>query len=355
MAISVLMLLSVTACVDDDQPETTITAVYPKHGGTVVLANDKISDFLTNYAPQGSRGYYDKTDCYVNKPLTLSWNCNKSASSFSVRISQDEDFNDAETYVTTENSLTLEDLFVSANYFWDVTASVEGALLRSETFSFTTGDTPRSIFIDGVSNTRDLGGVLGLDGKRVLQGLVFRGAKLDNITAAGLVKALDVFKIRTELDLRKEGEGAPNCLGEGVNYVQYSGPYYTGLSGIQVEEFRENLVNEIRIFADKDNYPIFFHCSIGRDRTGTLAMLLQGLLGVSEMDMYIDYEMSFFSASGTLDNQTPAIMVGVHFADLVSYLKEYSTGSLNENIESFVRDIGVTDTEIAAIRSILLG
>lgn len=42
------------------------------------------------------------------------------------------------------------------------------------------------------------------------------------------------------------------------------------------------------------NYALYFHCRIGADRTGTLAYLLEGLLGVSEEDRYRDYELSSF-------------------------------------------------------------
>ena len=39
---------------------------------------------------------------------------------------------------------------------------------------------------------------------------------------------------------------------------------------------------------------IYFHCTIGSDRTGTLAYFLEGLLGVSEEDRLRDYEISYF-------------------------------------------------------------
>jgi hypothetical protein len=39
---------------------------------------------------------------------------------------------------------------------------------------------------------------------------------------------------------------------------------------------------------------IYFHCRIGTDRTGTVAYVLEGLLGVPEEDRIQDYELSFF-------------------------------------------------------------
>ena len=39
---------------------------------------------------------------------------------------------------------------------------------------------------------------------------------------------------------------------------------------------------------------IYFHCTIGTDRTGTLAYFLEGLLGVNEEERLEDYELSYF-------------------------------------------------------------
>ena len=49
----------------------------------------------------------------------------------------------------------------------------------------------------------------------------------------------------------------------------------------------------------KEDRPVYFHCAIGRDRTGTLAFLLEGLLGMSKSDIYKDYELTNFSYWGT--------------------------------------------------------
>ena len=49
------------------------------------------------------------------------------------------------------------------------------------------------------------------------------------------------------------------------------------------------LKDAFAIFGNKDNYPIVMHCSIGTDRTGMLAFLINSLLGVSEEDLYKDY------------------------------------------------------------------
>lgn len=43
-----------------------------------------------------------------------------------------------------------------------------------------------------------------------------------------------------------------------------------------------------------DDYALYFHCRIGADRTGTLAYLLEGLLGATVEERYRDYELTVF-------------------------------------------------------------
>ena len=45
------------------------------------------------------------------------------------------------------------------------------------------------------------------------------------------------------------------------------------------------------VVADKK---VFFHCAVGTDRTGTIAMFLEGILGVSNGNIHDDYELSYF-------------------------------------------------------------
>ena len=141
-----------------------------------------------------------------------------------------------------------------------------------------------------------------------------------------------------------------------MNYIHISGPWYLyGGDGVFKPEGQNALAQELRVFADANNYPILFHCSVGRDRTGTLALLLQGLCGMSKEDIYIDYELSFFSARGCLDGTLPSVMLN-QFNMLYNYVANYkdSTKSLMENCEAFVLSLGLTKQEISQIRANLL-
>lgn len=102
-----------------------------------------------------------------------------------------------------------------------------------------------------------------------------------------------------------------------------------------------------REFADEKNYPVLFHCSGGRDRTGTVAFLLNGLLGVSEDDLCRDWEATAFGDS--------ALSFGTdRIQRLLDYLHTQAGRDVNAQIESYVKSCGVSDAEIAAFRAIML-
>ena len=121
-----------------------------------------------------------------------------------------------------------------------------------------------------------------------------------------------------------------------------------------MEELTKKLIKEIQTFANPENYPIYVHCSLGRDRTGTICFLINALCGVGEMDLYMDYELSFMSKMGNLDGQNPTNMVGNAFTNLYNYIKNYGKGTLAENTEKFMLDIGITQAEIDGIRAIMI-
>ncbi|WP_161971045.1 tyrosine-protein phosphatase [Candidatus Borkfalkia ceftriaxoniphila] len=332
-------------------------AVNPKNGGMATLANPQVKAFIAEYVPFSSQ-FFNKeaVDCFANAPDVISWKCKEIATYYTVRISEYEDMRKVDSYLVNETQLSLpaEYFHLGKKYFWDVTAPAGTAFIRSEMFSFTVDHAPRSVSIDGVSNTRDLGGKIGLGGKLVKQDKVYRGAKLDDISETGRERAKNVYKIRTDLDLRNSSESMGAVL-NGVTYLNYSAPYYVG-DGTGLDDggaqFEKALADALRVFSNEQNYPIYMHCSIGRDRTGTVALLLYGLLGVSERDIYIDYEMSFFSSAGR--NQANINHLVGKLRSTIGYLKSFGEGDLYTGCENYVKSVGLSEDEISAIRSLLL-
>ena len=341
--------------------EPTIKAEIDRE--EVALLDGNMLLVASNYEKYMTEKYYGSIDQFAPKPVTLTWTAEAGALYYNVSISKSKDMSKPDTYMTFTNSLTVEDLFSGTNYYYQITAKYPEKLVKSCIFSFRTKALVRTISIEGMTNTRDIGGYYVENGtKRIKQGMVYRGAKIEDATEAGKQKMLYEYGIKTDLDMRAEVAKSP--LGDSVNFVNVSGPYYIGGDGIDstntstkpywTKTYREALLQEIRTFANPENYPIYVHCSLGRDRTGTICFLINALCGVGEMDLYMDYELSFMSKMGNLDGQNPTNMVGNAFTNLYNYIKNYGKGTLAENTEKFMLDIGITQAEIDAIRAIMI-
>jgi hypothetical protein len=342
-----------------NEPEgaDNISAISPEAGSTVVLANDTIYSWHQSF--DGTSATVPDVmheDLYHPVPVTLKWECREDAYYYLVYLSDNEDLSDPMCFVANEPTLQVENLFVGTDYYWQVDAICGTQTLRSEIFEFSTALSPRTVTIEGVSNTRDIGGLPTADGNSIKQGMIYRGGKLENITANGKNTFLYELGIKTDLDLRTVGEGGAGVkspVSDSLTYFIYDGRYYAGSygKGIDTEEGKSIMADEIRVFANPDNYPIYIHCSLGRDRTGTLVMILQALCGVEQWDLYMDYEMSMFSVSGTLDNANPWAAI----TDTYAYINNnYSGDSFAEKTENYLLSIGITAEEIATIRSILI-
>ena len=339
-----------------------VRALAPTEKETVFLTNAEITEFIKDYEPHASKPHAKGTDRYAMRGVTLRWECDFPAQNYEVQLSTNAHFSAAQSFQTAETSLHLDDLFVDTDYFWQVTAHGDTESLSSPVFSFTTARTPRTIFLDGVSNARDLGGVPSTLGK-IKQGMVFRTGTLDEITELGR-QAAALYSIQTDLDLRYENEISHlgiSPIGNTVCFVQYDGCQYAHTLDVKGAQFgisgkarQKILANTLRLFANERNYPILFHCSAGRDRTGTLAAVLLSLLGAQEREIAMDYELSFFSrggCAGTLDHTD--LVNGIR--SVCAYVQSFAQGEkLAVACEKFLLHIGLTAEEIAKIRAILL-
>jgi protein tyrosine/serine phosphatase len=61
---------------------------------------------------------------------------------------------------------------------------------------------------------------------------------------------------------------------------------------IRQPEFGKRLVDALELIADRNNHPLVFHCSGGKDRTGVLAATLLAAAGVIDEDIIHDYTLS---------------------------------------------------------------
>ena len=94
--------------------------------------------------------------------------------------------------------------------------------------------------------------------------------------------------------------------------------------------------------------PIDFHCIAGQDRTGAVAFILNGLLGVSEEDLYLDWEVTGFW------NENAGFNHKNRFDHLVNGFQKLKGENLHEKIENYVLSLGFTRADIEKFRSIML-
>ena len=94
---------------------------------------------------------------------------------------------------------------------WKATVS-DGASTATVTF-FTEDRAPRIITLDGVSNARDLGGRIGLNGRRVKQGLVFRTGGLNHNAKTAYYTYDEILQLHAEGKLATAGTWKSRYLG----------------------------------------------------------------------------------------------------------------------------------------------
>ncbi|MCH5157144.1 MAG: tyrosine-protein phosphatase [Clostridiales bacterium] len=277
-----------------------------------------------------------------------------------------EDVNGLYAPISIDTATTCIDVFnlcVGTKYVWRVTANFADGRKSSSMWSrFTTKDVaPRNIYVDGVTNVRDLGGWATPEGK-VRQGMMYRCGRLNKsetpdviieITQSGIDTMRNVLAIRTEIDLRtpnnhntETGGITSSPLGEDVNYVNCPLEWDTG-------NYLTNNINSVREFfalaADINNYPLIFHCNIGTDRTGMFAFLINGLLGVAEEDLYRDY---LFSNFGQINTARSLSNIKNNY---LTTINKYQGATLSERIENcLIELVGVPQADIEAIKSIML-
>ena len=340
---------------------TQIEITSPK--GEVYPYIDAAREYLESSA--GSNVSYYLKGSYKNqqKPVILSWESNLSSfgvTSYKVEYSLNNDYSSAITVEVdgSKNEVELFNLFKASRYFVRVTGYNGREEIATAESEFTTTDLgPRVMNVDGINNVRDVGGYITESGKRTVQGLLYRGGTLtpsdvyrSNLTEEGKRTMSEVMGIRSEFDFRSPSESG---LEEGESVIPNASLKYFTLNGYSD---CLNIANAKRLFsalAVESNYPIYYHCTGGADRTGTVTYLINALLGVSEDLLIKDYEFTSFSIFGERNTQTGGY--ANYFQSFRNKLLDYEGETLQQKVESWLLAIGVTQVEINNIKAIMLG
>ena len=337
-------------------------------------------------------------------PIKLQWK--GDAKEYRVTLRRLPDGKVVFDQTVTTNCVAVDSLEIATEWEWTVSAGSDKLVSR-----FKTEDRlPRLVRMTGSNNCRDIGGRRGLDGRRIRQGLVYRTAGLNSnapveyytteeileldkrgelkkmghtgralhrklkngeklsphakknqlvkrkrfapgkrrFTDEEVARILKVYGIRSDIDLRSDDEcygmtGSP--LGPTVTWFHYSYSAYTGAFSEKGMAVTKQVFD---VFMDDKNYPIVFHCIGGADRTGTVAMLLEALLGVPEEELWRDYLTTGFV--GVVSDPPHK----KRFGDTIAKLKEFPGNTLADKAEAYFLKLGFTKDDVRRLRKRLL-
>lgn len=296
-------------------------------------------------------GDFAKGDLPFDKDNTITYTADTD---FTLYISKNKDSSNSIVIPSVDRTVVVDNLEIGTTYYVYALAGEE----LTELSPIVTEDcAPRVINVDGVKNVRDVGGWETENG-RVKQGMLYRCGRLNEsdtdkvnieITQEGKATMLNRLGIKTEIDLRvvdnnETGGITDSPLGGTVNYMSFPMSY--------AHDFyldSKPLVRDVfKVLADESNYPIIFHCNIGTDRTGMIAYMVNGLLGVDEEDLFYDYCFSNFADIG--GRRT---IKGLKRHSYYKEIQKQKGDTLSEKIHNLLLELGVTEAEIQSIISIM--
>jgi protein-tyrosine phosphatase len=241
----------------------------------------------------------------------------------------------------------------------------------------------RRITFARVFNVRDLGGLPTADGATVRSGVVFRADGVNRLDGDDLEVA-KALGLRTVVDLRTHGEveHRGRFPDEHIPVQWHHLPVIEqmwserdlqatdGAAAFLRDRYLDMLVEggasiarTVELIADES--PLLFHCSAGKDRTGVVAAVVLGLLGVGHEEIAADYHLS----AAAMDAFTA--WIETDYPDAIDAMskqpKEYleapaeaMLGFLGEvdrihgSVEDLAVQLGVTPATIQRLRATLL-
>lgn len=161
-------------------------------------------------------------------------------------------------------------------------------------------------------NFRDLGGYAAEDGSTVRWGRLYRSDSLGKLGGGDDWDRFLALGVRTVVDLRHPWEvewrgrvpehpsfAYHNLSIEHRPYDQAAlapdveaGPYLAERYLEVAEDGVEELRRALELIAADGSGPLVFHCASGKDRTGLLAALVLGLLGVDDDTVVADFALT---------------------------------------------------------------
>jgi protein-tyrosine phosphatase len=214
--------------------------------------------------------------------------------------------------------------------------------------------TSREVSLANCFNFRDLGGYPTSDGGHLKWRRLFRADGLTKLDEADCA-VLGDLGLCTVIDLRTVGELERGRFPVEILEVEYHHLPLSqtvpgteevpdwGESGFVTARYSQllkigwdSIASAIRILAAEGSLPAVFHCSAGKDRTGVLAAVVLGSLGVPDEVIIDDYALSAIGTSRLMQS------LREEYADNVEEVEKYASAILRvmpESMAGFIENV----------------
>lgn len=205
-------------------------------------------------------------------------------------------------YAKADNGV-IYNMIPGQTYYWEQTSD---STIYGYVTATSNGSSTGTRWVDTgtIRNVRDLGGlpVSYTDGNNqtvtgtLAYGRLFRGEKLGSAAATELTN----LGITTEYNVGDEYSSDTHLSDYHLSQViHYNFDYNSGDENNANSNYMKawNAVTSVMQDITNTNTTknVYIHCRVGADRTGTLAYLLEGLLGVPDEARYEEYELTYLS------------------------------------------------------------
>lgn len=171
----------------------------------------------------------------------------------------------------------------------------------------------RLIQLEKSINIRDIGGYTGLDGRKTKWRKIIRSEELAHLSDSDVAFLEDlgikhVFDFRDEPKAKRVPDKLPSTADyknlpvlknmpfdhDGIDFHQPGSidRFMRQIYAYQVEHCAPIYAEILKLMTDDHAYPILYHCTNGKDRTGFMTALILLICGVPEATIISDYSLT---------------------------------------------------------------